>query len=176
MSWLFGDSMFAIILMFIIKIIIAILVAMKAWNKGRSPLVWFIYAYFMSIIALIHVFIIHSDEDGILYRQHKAICPECARPVEINAAKCPTCKSDLTEKYLYIPSPPSERYIIFIIITNAIGLLLYKYITPEMMSGVLGGMGAEWNSTVHNIQETIEAMGVPTKNAAILTDKLRLIK
>lgn len=176
MSWFFGGSVLASFIIFIIKIIISSIVAASAWNKGRNFFIWFVYAYLLSIMAIIHLLIIPADEDGILYRKHKAICPECTRPVDPDVTKCPICKSDLTEKYLFVPSPPSEKWVISMIISDILGIILMKYITPDLISGAMGGMGEQYQGTIHNFQETMEAFGVPRDYAAIIAAKMMLGK
>ena len=174
MAWLFGGSIFASFLLFMIKIIISAIVAAAAWNKGRSFSIWFLYAYLMPVVAFIHVMILNSDEDGILYRKHMAICPECARPVDPDSTKCPTCKSDLTDKYLYVPSPPSETKVIVMIIIAVVFKLTMKFVTPDLLTAIAGDMGVHYETTVQNLQTTMEAFGVPRNTAALIAEKLSL--
>lgn len=174
MSWLFGGSIFASFLIFIIKTIVAGIIAASAWNKGRSFFIWLLYAYLMPVVAFIHVMILGPDEDGILYRKHMAICPECARPVDPDSTKCPTCRSDLTEKYLYVPSPPSEIKVIAMIIIAVMFKLALKFVTPDLLTAIAGDMGVHYEATVQNLRTTMEVFGVPRETAAFIAQKLSL--
>lgn len=175
MSWLFGESILALFLLFAIRVIISGIIAASAWNKGRSFFVWFPYAYLMPFVAFIHVMIIAPDEDGILYRKHMAICPECARPVDPDSTKCPTCRSDLTDKYLYVPRPPSETKVIIMIITAVIFKLVLKFVTPDMFAAIASNMGVHYKTTVQNLQATLEVFGVPRSAAVLLAEKLSMV-
>lgn len=160
--------------LFLFNVLIAAAVAYRAWNMGRSFPVWFLYAYVLTFFAIIHVFLIAPNEDGILYRKNKAICPECARPIDPDSTKCPVCKSDLTEKYLYVPSPPSESKIIFLIISTIVINIFIKLITPDLMAGMIKNAGGSYEETVHNIGVTLETFGIPRDIAAIVTDKMSI--
>lgn len=162
------------ILLFLLNVLVAAAIAYRAWNMGRSFPIWFLYAYLMTLIALIHVFLIAPDENGILYRKNRAICPECARPIDPDSIKCPVCKSDLREKYLYVPSPPSENKVIFLIISAVLAKLFLTFITPDIMNNIVQSVGGSYEETVKNFGITLETFGMPRDIAGIIVEKMSI--
>ncbi len=162
------------VFLFLLNVLVAASVAYRAWNMGRSFPVWFLYAYLLTLIALIHVFLIAPDEDGILYRKNRALCPECARPIDPDSIRCPVCKSDLRDKYLYVPSPPSENKVVFLIISTVIAKLLLNLITPDIMENIVQSAGGSYEETIKNFGLTLEMFGMPRDIAGMIVEKMSI--
>lgn len=79
-------------------LIIGIIPAFIAQNKGRSFVLWWIYGALLFIVALPHSLIMKSDikalEEKLLSEGMKK-CPFCAEMVKEDAKVCRYCSRDL---------------------------------------------------------------------------------
>ena len=71
----------------VIALMLAFIPSMIASQKGRNPLVWYIYGFFLFIIAFIHILV--ADEA----RTRK--CPHCSEMVKEDAKVCRCCRLEL---------------------------------------------------------------------------------
>ena len=72
---------------FVFGLLLAIIPAMIANSKGLDPLLWFVYAFLVWPIALVHSLLAaHAD--------HMA-CPYCTTQISKSAKICPNCRNAL---------------------------------------------------------------------------------
>ena len=79
-------------------VILGIIVAGIARNKGRSGLGWFFYGALLFPVALVHALLLERTRQNIEYRARRAgrlKCPHCAEFVKSEAKTCPFCQRDL---------------------------------------------------------------------------------
>lgn len=89
----------------IFSIVFAFLCAYLAHQKGRSVVGWFMLGFFLSVIALVVLWILNplgfddaksqeiARKFGVSSRYRK--CPHCAELVQREAKICKHCQSDL---------------------------------------------------------------------------------
>lgn len=76
---------------FIFLIVMGVISGMIANNKKRSFGKWFIYGFFLGLIAIVHACIITDKEQG-------KKCPECLSMVDNQAQVCKYCRHKFTKE------------------------------------------------------------------------------
>lgn len=84
---------------FVLAVLIGLLPAIIASNKGRSFVLWWIYGALIFIIALPHALIMKADpkrlEESALSRGDSRKCPHCAELIKREAKVCRYCGRDV---------------------------------------------------------------------------------
>lgn len=81
-------------LAYFIACLVALIPATIAANKGRSLVLWFIYAMFLWLIAFIHSLFL-KDNDGALMQRGYRKCPDCGEYSRPEAKFCHYCGHNL---------------------------------------------------------------------------------
>jgi hypothetical protein len=68
--------------MFIFLTTLGLISGYIAYKKNRSFIKWFIYGFFLGIIAIVHALIIKNGKK----------CPECCASVDMQAKVCKHCR------------------------------------------------------------------------------------
>jgi len=79
-------------------VIIGLLPARIAYNKGHDFLTWWLYGALLFIIALPHSLLLDRDETGYehrMFRRGMVKCPYCAEYIRREAIICPHCHNKL---------------------------------------------------------------------------------
>jgi hypothetical protein len=86
---------------FLLAVLIGLLPAYIAQNKGRSFVLWWIYGALIFIIALPHSLLMKADKNAV---EENAIaegakkCPYCAELVKKEAVVCRFCQRELPKE------------------------------------------------------------------------------
>lgn len=83
-------------------VVMAIVVAIIANSKGRSAGLWFIYAFLIWPVALVHILVQPRGDQAERDRARKSgrrPCPFCAEMIRPEATVCPHCQKDLTPNW-----------------------------------------------------------------------------
>lgn len=104
-GWLFGMSfavcMIFIVIWFIIFIAIAIWVYKDAERRGSSGALWLIIVILLGIIGIIIWLIVRPPIGGHPKPQAPGtgrMCPNCGRPIPMDAQVCPYCGKDFRQQ------------------------------------------------------------------------------
>ncbi|MFO7676794.1 MAG: zinc ribbon domain-containing protein [Thermoplasmatota archaeon] len=93
-----GLGLFCIIpfIMFIIWIILAIWVYKDAKKRGSSGALWLLIVLITGIIGLI-IWLVVRPPIGGEKEESKRMCPNCGRPIPMDARACPYCAKKFEE-------------------------------------------------------------------------------
>ena len=76
--------------------VLALIPAFIASSKGRSFGLWYIYGFFIFIVAFIHSLCISKNDNGILAQNDSLKkCPYCAELIKKEAIVCRYCGRNL---------------------------------------------------------------------------------
>lgn len=81
-----------------ILILIGLIPAVIARNKGRSFIKWWVYGALLFIIALPHALLLKQDQMAIekrLISEGMKKCPHCAEMIKGDAMVCRFCRSQV---------------------------------------------------------------------------------
>jgi Na+/H+-dicarboxylate symporter len=85
------------LIIFIIWIILAIWVYKDAQKRGSSGALWLIIVIFTGIIGLIIWLVVRPPIGGETAAESKRMCPNCGRPIPMDARACPYCAKKFEE-------------------------------------------------------------------------------
>ena len=91
-----GICCFLVFLPWIIWIILAIWVYKDAEKRGKSGVLWFIIVFFLGIIGLIVWLVVRPPIGGEKATSDRK-CPNCGRPIPMDARACPYCAKKFEE-------------------------------------------------------------------------------
>lgn len=84
------------LILFVIWIILAIWVYKDAQKRGSSGALWLIIVIFTGIIGLI-IWLVVRPPIGGETPESKRMCPNCGRPIPMDARACPYCAKKFEE-------------------------------------------------------------------------------
>lgn len=79
-------------------IVLPVIVALIANSKGRSGLGWFLYAFLIWPVALVHILLVGRTPEGEMKKalsEGRVPCPHCKEMIKKEAHVCPHCRRDL---------------------------------------------------------------------------------
>lgn len=82
-------------------LVLGLIPAIIAHNKGRSFFLWYLYGAALFIVALIHSLVISKSEAkriNDLKKQGYFECPYCKELVRSGAAVCPHCQRTIQDR------------------------------------------------------------------------------
>lgn len=86
---------------FLFWLVMALVVAIVAANKGRSGFLWFFYGLVIWPVALVHALVTPRSPQAAqrrLHREGRVKCPFCAEFIRPEARLCPFCRRGLGEE------------------------------------------------------------------------------
>lgn len=97
-----GDTVLEMMMgIFLFAVIIGLLPAYIARNKGRSFVMWWIYGALLFIVALPHSLLMKADTDAVeanALADGAKKCPYCAELVKKEAVVCRFCHRELPKE------------------------------------------------------------------------------
>lgn len=108
-------------------VLLGLVPAIIAHNKGRSFGIWWIYGSGLFIVAIIHAIVIRPNEQALLNEGFKK-CPFCAEMIKPDAKVCRYCGRDLPEA----TTPPT-------VIETTENLSPYQRLTLEERFNIIHG-------------------------------------
>lgn len=80
----------------LISVLLAVLPAGIASQKGHSGFVWYVYALAILPVAFIHaIFILEETDDKLIESGEVRRCPHCQSLIRTDAAVCKHCSRDV---------------------------------------------------------------------------------
>jgi len=96
----------------VLLLIIAVIPAAIASNKGRNFFAWYVYGILLWIVALIHALVLKPDmramDERRLATGEMRKCPHCAELVKQEATVCRYCQRSLTPLLPSAPRPDPD--------------------------------------------------------------------
>lgn len=96
--YLMKESELIMLMLFTAALILGIIPATIAHQKGRDFVAWYIYGVALFIVALIHSLVIPKSPKQIkedFEKQGYTECPYCKEYVKPGATVCPHCQRDI---------------------------------------------------------------------------------
>jgi len=99
-AFFLGYSLLCCVIMlipWIIWLLLGIWVYKDAEKRGKSGIVWFLIVFILGIIGLI-IWLVVRPPIGGEKQASKRNCPNCGRPIPMDAQVCPYCGKDFRQK------------------------------------------------------------------------------
>lgn len=77
-----------------IWLVLALIPAMIAKNKGYEPALFYLYGLFFFLIALVHSMLLASKQEALALQPGMKQCPSCLSAIPAAATKCKHCTAD----------------------------------------------------------------------------------
>ncbi|MEH4798300.1 zinc ribbon domain-containing protein [Atlantibacter hermannii] len=125
----------------ILSVLLGLIPAAIAKNKGRSFVGWWVYGAALFIVAIIHVMIIKADSKRIESQNFRdnslKKCPYCAEYIKYEAIKCKHCGSDLESDVNIEPSDIDDKWLPGIYFKREAGTFaLDKFAVEELVKNI----------------------------------------
>lgn len=88
-----------IVVIWIVWLVLAIWVYKDAKKRGMNGILWALIVFFLGIIGLIIYLLVRSSNKGPQQTSGPGrVCPNCGRPIPMDAQVCPYCGKDFRQK------------------------------------------------------------------------------